>query len=616
MSSAAVDSLLMQRILRGFRTGAHIRVRLPGGGLLNMDRKLPFLFVYRQPASRPDPGTAFLITGESSYLIARGERTEDVREIVSCLARTSTAELGSFLIVEIWSGDGDSREFVVHAPHHAGRSTVDELYDGLRSLTDTPLGSQAVLHTTDERHPADLPPLLDVQECWDTGCMLVGLQVPALYRAADDTVYPVFLRRMRGLLSPVLRQTAYEFAHVQTAASFESYRALGPRRFGRELFDADTALTEIERSFEFLLLVSPMNANEAWRSFRDSGFEREPEFNYRLLPVDPDLLKRKLYAIELERIADPAMAFLLRDKREELDRQITLLGERNTLDFRLASMRLYSPVDDVLLVVARSLLEQVPPAERHDESAVVDAADFARLARTEIERYRAAHPVIAADVQIRPDLIGLMVSRGNLLIGANISLRPSRVEALLHHEVGTHVLTYYNGLAQPLGQLATGLAHYDELQEGLAVLSEYLVGGLDASRMRVLAARVLAVHSLEQGADFIETFRLLTREHDFYEGTAFDITERVHASGGFTRDVIYLRGVVRLMEYLRAGGELEPLYIGKIAARHTDIIAELRERGFLVPAPLVPRVLQYPDTARRLEAVRRGLPLTGMIGAT
>jgi uncharacterized protein (TIGR02421 family) len=175
------------------------------------------------------------------------------------------------------------------------------------------------------------------------------------------------------------------------------------------------------------------------------------------------------------------------------------------------------------------------------------------------------------------------------------------------------VLTYYNGRAQPLRQLCTGLAGYDELQEGLAVFAEYLAGGLDATRMRVLAARVLAVHSVEHGADFIETFRMLTREHGFTPGTAFDLAERVHACGGFTRDVIYLRGLLRLVEYLRAGGDLEPLYIGKIAAKHVDVIRELSERDFLLPAPLSPRVFSDPAVPSRLDAVRGGLALTDMI---
>src|SRR5690606_17407786 len=125
-----------------------------------------------------------------------------------------------------------------------------------------------------------------------------------------------------------------------------------------------------------------------------------------------------------------------------------------------------------------------------------------------------------------------------------------RVDALLQHEIGTHVVTFANGSAQPLGLLATGLAGYEELQEGLAVLSEHLVDGLDTSRLRLLAARVVAVRSVIDGADFVETYRLLAEEHDVDPTTAFTVAMRVHRGGGLTKDAVYLRGLVRLLGYL------------------------------------------------------------------
>lgn len=613
MSSIAVDSVVIDRILRGFRTDAHVRERLPAGGTVNVDRKLPYLFAYRQPPERADAGTHRLVLGEASYVVALDE-IDDARGIVLALARTGTAELGSFLVIELWSGDTDSRDFVVHGPAGAAAATTDVLSRGLAALaSELPEETGVRVLHTDDRHPADQAPLLTQRECWDIGCLLIGLEVPPIFRdAATGAVYPVFLRRLRQLLSGVLRQAAFEFARVQTSVGFESYRAVGPRSFGREVTSPDTTLAEIESSYQLLLLVAPVNSHDAWVGFRDGGFARAPTFRYRLLPVDPDSLKRRLYSIDLDPVADPAMAFILRDKRDELDRQITLIADRNTEGFRYASMRLYGGVDDVLLNIARDILEQVQP-RTGGEAATVSAADFAAAARAELEYYRAACPGLAAEVQIRPDLVGLMVSRGNLLIGQRLALRPARVAPLLHHEVGTHVLTYYNGRAQPLSQLCTGLADYDELQEGLAVFAEYLTGALDASRVRVLAARVIAAHSIEQGADFLETFRLLTDGHHMPPGTAFDVAERVHQSGGFTRDLIYLRGLIRLIEYVRSGGAIEPLYIGKIAAKHVAIIEELRARGYLRAPPLLPRLFEMPETARRVAAVRRGLPLSEMV---
>jgi uncharacterized protein (TIGR02421 family) len=608
------DGTAVDEIVRGYRTDAHVRCRLQGGGAVNLDRKLPYLLVYRQPPDRADVGTAQLLLGEASYLIGTGAADAEVASIVRALADAGTAEFGAFLIVELWAGDPDSRQFVVHAPDGPGDDSVAALHDALQAMPSTPGLLETEVRQADERQAPDMRPLLSPHECWEMGCLLIGLEVPPLYRDDDGNLYPVFLRRLRSLLSPVLRRTIYTFSRVHTTADIASYRALGPVRFHDDVFAIDAELADIEASYELLLLVSPLNTNQAWHSFRDGGFRRLPEFSYRLLPVDPDHLKRRLYNLEIDRVGDPAMGFLLSDKRDELDRQVTLLAERNTTDFRYASIRLYQPVDSVLLDVARQLLDMVAPDPLEEEQETVTATEFASLARAEIEQYRGMLPELSATVRVRPDLVGLMVSKGQLLIGESLALRPDRVEALLQHEVGTHVLTFYNGATQPLRQLAAGLAGYDELQEGLAVLSEYLVGGLDAPRLRLLAARVLAVHAVEQGAGFLDTFRMLTQEHGFSRGAAFDICERVHASGGFTRDVIYLRGLLRLMEYLRAGGALEPLYIGKIAAKHVDVIMELRERGFLREPPLVPTVFERPATAGRVAAVRNGLTLLGMLG--
>jgi uncharacterized protein (TIGR02421 family) len=200
-----------------------------------------------------------------------------------------------------------------------------------------------------------------------------------------------------------------------------------------------------------------------------------------------------------------------------------------------------------------------------------------------------------------------MVSRGNLLISADSKIPAARVEALIQHEVGTHVLTYHNGRAQPLRHLYAGLAGYDALQEGLAVLSEYLVGGLSRPRMRLLAGRVVAAAHLIDGATFIETFRELERTHGFARRTAFVVTMRTYRGGGLTKDVVYLRGLQQILDYLGNGGRLKPLFVGKIGAQHIPVIRELQWRGVLKTPPLTPRYMNSPEALERLQRVRSGL---------
>ena len=166
------------------------------------------------------------------------------------------------------------------------------------------------------------------------------------------------------------------------------------------------------------------------------------------------------------------------------------------------------------------------------------------------------------------------------------------------------MVTRYNGSHQPIRQMATGLAHYDALQEGLATLGEVLVGGLSASRLRVLAARVLAVDLAVQGTTVEALFTCLHEEWRMPLHEAFDIATRAKAGGGLTKDACYLEGLADLLDHLARGADLAPLFMGKFALQHLPILEGLVDEGFLRPPVIVP---SHVDSARgraRLEAAR------------
>ena len=206
-----------------------------------------------------------------------------------------------------------------------------------------------------------------------------------------------------------------------------------------------------------------------------------------------------------------------------------------------------------------------------------------------------------------------MVHHGRLLIDSRLRLDERRVDALIQHEVGTHVLTWVNGSHQPLSLLRVGLPRYDETQEALAVLAEFVVGGLTPGRMATLAARVVAVHSLSDGADFVDTFRGLTREAGLSPPAAFDVAMRVHRAGGLTKDVIYLRGLQRLLAHVGAGGSLDDLLVGKLPLEYLSVVEELRWRGVLTPPALWPRWLTWPGAEARVAALHAGVDVEDLL---
>ncbi len=363
----------------------------------------------------------------------------------------------------------------------------------------------------------------------------------------------------------------------------------------------DRELAQICGLIPLLRLVTPTNVTQARDQFI-SGTD-EPDFEYRDLPRLNDL-KSRVEAINSQQADDPVIASLVEGLLASLKLRLRILANRGTDSFFLDSVELFGNVEDTILELAQSILtSQKVTSPRHE---TVSALEFAEAARSEIDLYRRSYPEMRAEVRVSETTPGVMVEGGNLYVGTETRIARSRVVQLLQHEVGTHIVTFENGLFQPLHILSLGLANYDELQEALGVVAEYLAGGLQFGRLRILAYRVVAARMRGDGASFRETFDALST-HGCAGGTAFITTMRAYRAGGMTKDAIYLRGLVRLLDYISAGGDFERLYIGKISFEAVPLIQDLCERGILTEPPLRPRFLDFNGASDRLKKLQNGL---------
>jgi uncharacterized protein (TIGR02421 family) len=358
----------------------------------------------------------------------------------------------------------------------------------------------------------------------------------------------------------------------------------------------DHELALLSESLRFLLDVTPMNVEQARTEFLATG--ELPEFTYRSLEDDPDVLKRVLDDVPIHQVDDTVLGTLLRNKHRELSRQIDMLACRDTEDFMPLSIELYGAVTPGLRRSAEQILETITSTESTSAGSF-DAESFLGMAHEEIEYYRQQDPDIDLHAEIREDVSGVMVSGDTLLLGPQSKVQKVRAHALLQHEVGTHLVTHINGSIQPVKILGTGLAGYDETQEGLAVLAEVACGGLTAFRLRQLAARVVTVHRMITGASFAEAHAALVAD-GIPASSAFTTTMRAFRAGGLTKDAIYLRGMLDLLAHLRQGGTLDLLLLGKFSLDDLPLVADLQERGILEPAQLQPRWLADEDATARL----------------
>ena len=602
-------------------TGA-LRQDLGSHGRVHIDRALPFIVVHRADPEDEESLARRVALTSPAYLVWPGPADDraalaaldallaDLRQrfgqvlvlLVDDLPRPSPAPDDAPELPAFRADIGAADDPVSQAAARALGAAVSKIEIDLRTCE--------VAIEPDRPLPADLDALV----ARHSGCALVSLTLPRIHEAPGGKgTYPQLFHDLAVATFDALLKAACAFMTEAKLAPPPHYRALGRSAFIQAARSADTRLDRICRSFDFLLSVSPINTTQAGEQFRAGKWERAPDFRYRPLTVDPSAAKRELYRIDLKTVEDPVLEALFSEKRQEIDHQLTMLDARNTPRFPFASLMLYEPVDSALRETAARILaaDLTCPAS---PGGIADCHAVADAAQTMVDRYRARDPAFRANVELRDDIAaGMMVSGSNLYVSTATATPVHRVAPLLHHEVGVHLLTFFNGSKQGLTIFKRGLAGYEGVQEGLGVFAEWAVGGLTRARLRLLAARVLAVDAMTDKADFVDVFRLLRHEHGFSPDTAFLITARVFRGGGLAKDAIYLRGFKAVLDMLAAGQPLDPFWYGKIDSRHLGVVEELAERGILHRPALVPEFLASPEVAARIARFRAAPSYTSLL---
>lgn len=593
-----------------------IRLDLNGKGRLFMDRPMPFLAVHIGQRSAVARDIAM---ANSSYLLAAN--LTDAVTVIKLVGKAMAERFGAFVVFDV--GELAKDELAEDAPYLApftvtasappdrtAQAALSALVNGIQTASAryrTPRIDRLKLDDDAHASLARKIPAFSV----------ITLRFAPIYKVPQSSeVYPELRDRLVANLFDAVLQSAADFARIATCLEPASHRALGRRVFVDAVQRADRAIDEIARRFDFLLAVTPINSEDAWSEFKSSNFERAPHFLYRPLAFNIADSKKALFSINLDRFEDPVLTTLYREKQTELDQQLSMLSARGERQFVELGRALYRSIEPRLSQAAHDILQATAGSQSGDDSDTVDYRFLERRAKIMIDRYATQSKGFAASVAVRDDLpAGMMVSNGQLLISRHSAMAKGRVEALLSHEVGVHLLTYFNGSGHGLQIFRSGLAGYEGVQEGLAVLAEYLSGGMTVARLRLLAARVCAVAGMLDGASFVDTFALLHHKHGFSDRNAFNIALRVHRGGGLAKDAIYLRGLLELLDHLSRGGVLDSFWMGKIASSHLSVMQELSLRGLLGPPQTLPQFLDSPGADQRLARLKTGLSPLDLIAA-
>jgi uncharacterized protein (TIGR02421 family) len=589
-----------------FGPKGELRETFAKGGRIHIDRWLPFLVLHRSKEKRSIGRQIAL--NSPAYFVWSPEDDVEAESALELILSGLRQNLSRVLLVELIDTPAERRskdstelpplDITIAGSHHAAAMAAAE------ALANAVANVKVDTRRAKAARALKLPPTKfdDAEQ--------VVLTVPQIHRAPGGRIYPQLMHALVAQLIDCILRAVTVFIGETSHGAPPHFRTLGRSAFIAAALNADKKLDLLARSFDFLLSLSPINTAEARERFFEGGELQKPEFLYRPLTVDPDAVKRSLYAIDLSIVEDLLLERLLSEKRREIDRQLTMLATRNTASFMPASMLLYGAVSDDLLKEAKTILERVRP--KASAVKAYDALQVAAAAGELVAHYRSNDDRFGARVEVRDDVSGLLVSGDRLMISKDSAIAENRLDPLLCHEVSVHLLTYFNGATQGLTIFRTGLAGYEGVQEGLGVFAEWAVGGLTAGRLRLLAGRVIAVDAMIQGASFIDVYRLLL-DHDFNRTSAFDISARVFRSGGLAKDAIYLKGFIEVIERVRSGAPLDPFWLGKIAADHVEAIDELLQRGLLHPPVFVPEFLARDGSKERIAALSAGASIETLL---
>lgn len=347
----------------------------------------------------------------------------------------------------------------------------------------------------------------------------------------------------------------------------------------------------------------PILRSVSWAPETKAAFlatKRLPKPEYA--PVDTAKARDVLEQAVIPKGDHPVFEWLARTRRT-LKTTADLLDSRGQASFFTHSASLFGAPDDVTLDGKTTVIDLANHLERifdgmsldklnlGQEDETFDAQQFADHLQHPLKRYfgKDIPKVLVVDNLSAKAIAGSKRIR----LRADAVFTERDLDQLLQHEAYIHAGTAKNGRQQTafpiLGRAHAGTT---EIQEGLAVFAEIISGAMDPDRFRRLSDRIHVINMAAQGADFKQVYDVYMQRFDD-PSKAYNNTFRVFRGGvvtggaPFTKDLVYLKGLMRVHNFMRTVVSLERadliglLFVGKLDVEDIPAVAYLRKEGLI-----------------------------------
>lgn len=353
----------------------------------------------------------------------------------------------------------------------------------------------------------------------------------------------------------------------------------------RMLKKVDEKIVELDTQIKLLSYINPRNIAEQKALFLENP-EFSPRFSYRELEMDVDQFRSELKKIPT---VNHELFPLYKAKIKELNQRIDLLDGRGSAEYSELSDQLFGKVTRHLYQEALKFIREYAPNNEPDTSPEIDTKKSIEILEEFLKRYGLSYWKIkmlddsVADIQV--------TKRDTILLKKGVKFQANRLQALLVHEIGTHVFRFENGKLQPLQLLERGTAGYLRTEEGLAVWNQNQLGINLGEKFLTPAYQIVALYVAER-MGFQDLFHYLKTTFELSDDLCWKLCLKAkrgfnnsEEKGAFTKDMVYFAGARDIEKFLKRGGNIADLYVGKITIDDLPLVQKiegLREAKFLL----------------------------------
>lgn len=333
----------------------------------------------------------------------------------------------------------------------------------------------------------------------------------------------------------------------------------------------DDQLASIDGKIKLLFYLRPLNLDEEKKKFFQD-FSYNPQFVYPELRYDPHELKKELLNIIFD---DSPVGILFFKKSKEIQKKIDLHMSRGQQSFTLNSIELFGkPSKDDLLAAENVMKGNKKEEEKEDIGAMEAKQMFTKIFND--------YGLSSWKVEMKENLVTNCVAGKNnhLYLKKDAKFTSDRIKSLIIHEIETHILTAENGKYQPYKLFNIGFADYLETQEGLA-LYNVKMRGLENEFDRVYKAALVKSTEMAMQMSFAELFLKLLKM-GLSQSRAYRICVKLKRGlldtsipGAFTKDQLYFIGEKKVEGFIKEGGKIEDLYMGKFNLQDLEYIKKI-----------------------------------------